>query len=170
MHQPLRGFLVEIEDVLHNIISGKTLNRPKEMNALSTKVVLPFFPPVCTFAPSIFSQVDLTVLWNTKWELMLSCCTFSLYSFLNFPFNVFQVNILIMVSFLGAHCYNAYCILLGGQFNVPKLPNLQLHIVKSTFSHFHFYIAHLTSLHYFYGLPKIFRLPWKKSVDCPLLF
>jgi hypothetical protein len=42
---------VEIEDVLRNIISGKTFNRPKEMNAVSTRVVLPFFPPVCSFAP-----------------------------------------------------------------------------------------------------------------------
>ncbi len=66
MHQPLRGFLVEIGDVFHNIISRKTLNRPKEMNAVSTKVLLPFFPPVCTFAPSLFSQVGLTILWNTK--------------------------------------------------------------------------------------------------------
>jgi hypothetical protein len=48
---------VKIEDVLHNIISRKTLTRPKEMNAVSTKVLLRFFPPVCTFAASIFSQV-----------------------------------------------------------------------------------------------------------------
>jgi len=36
---------------------GKLLNRPKEMNAVSTKVLLQFFPPVCPFALSIFSQV-----------------------------------------------------------------------------------------------------------------
>ncbi len=36
------------------------------MNAVSTKVLLPFFPPVCTFAPSLVSQVGLTILWNTK--------------------------------------------------------------------------------------------------------
>jgi hypothetical protein len=35
----------------------KILNRPKEMNVVSTKVVLLFFPPVCPFAPSIFFQV-----------------------------------------------------------------------------------------------------------------
>jgi len=69
VHQPLRGFLVEIEDVFHNIISRKTLNRPKEMNAVSTKVLLPFFPPVCTFAPSLFSQVGLTILWNTNCQI-----------------------------------------------------------------------------------------------------
>jgi hypothetical protein len=33
------------------------INVPKEMNAVSTKVMLRFFPPVCPFAPSIFSQV-----------------------------------------------------------------------------------------------------------------
>ncbi len=38
-------------------IMRKRLNRPKEMNAISTKVQLRFFPPVCPFAPSIFSQV-----------------------------------------------------------------------------------------------------------------
>jgi len=36
---------------------GKILNRPKEMNAVCTKVLLQFFPPVCPFALSIFSQV-----------------------------------------------------------------------------------------------------------------
>ncbi len=34
------------------------------------------------------------------------------------------------------------------------LPNLQLHIVKSPFSHLHFYIANLTSSQYFMGCPK----------------
>jgi hypothetical protein len=33
------------------------LSQPKEMNAVSTKVLLRFFPTVCPFAPSIFSQV-----------------------------------------------------------------------------------------------------------------
>ncbi len=105
-----------------------------------------FFPSVCTFAPSIFSQVDLTLLWNTKWALIFSCCTFSLYSFVKFPFTDFQDNILIMVSLPAAHCYNAYCTLLGGQLNFHKLQNLQLHMVKSTFSHFHFCIADLTNI------------------------
>ncbi len=41
------------------------------MNAVCTKVLLPFFPPVCTFAPSLFSQLRLTILWNTKWPLIL---------------------------------------------------------------------------------------------------
>jgi hypothetical protein len=35
----------------------KTLNRPKEMKAVRTKVLLLYFPPVCPFAPPIFSQV-----------------------------------------------------------------------------------------------------------------
>jgi len=35
----------------------KILNRPKEMNAVCTKVLLQFFPLVCPLAPSIFSQV-----------------------------------------------------------------------------------------------------------------
>jgi hypothetical protein len=35
----------------------KILNSPEEMNAVSTKVVTLFFPPVCPFAPSIFCQV-----------------------------------------------------------------------------------------------------------------
>ncbi len=140
------------------------------MNAVSTKLVLPYFPSVCTFAPSIFSQVNLTILWNTKWVLMLSCCTFSLYFFANFPFSVFQVNILIMVSLLLAHCYNAYYTLLGGQFNIHKLPNLQLHIVKSTFSHLHFYIAHLTSLHYFMGCPKFSDCPKRNPLIAQFFF
>ncbi len=37
--------------------SRKILRTPKEMNAVSTRVVLLFFPQVCPFAPSIFSQV-----------------------------------------------------------------------------------------------------------------
>jgi hypothetical protein len=36
---------------------GKILNRPKEMNAVCTKVLLKCFPPVCPFVPSIFSPV-----------------------------------------------------------------------------------------------------------------
>jgi hypothetical protein len=51
-------------------------------------------------------------------------------------------------------CYNACCTLLGGPFNIDKLSNLQLHILKSPFSHLHFYIANLTSLHYFTGCPN----------------
>jgi hypothetical protein len=43
-------------------------------------------------------------VWNTKRALIFCpCCTFSLYSFVNFPFTVFQVNILIMLSLLRAH-------------------------------------------------------------------
>jgi hypothetical protein len=42
--------------------SGKILNRPKELNAVSAKVLLRFFPSVCPFAPSIFSQVPLKSL------------------------------------------------------------------------------------------------------------
>jgi hypothetical protein len=33
----------------------KIVNRPKEMNAVSTKVRLQFFPPVCPFARFIFT-------------------------------------------------------------------------------------------------------------------
>jgi hypothetical protein len=78
------------------------------MNAVSTRVVLPFFTPVCTFAPSIFSQVDLeVVLWNTKRALIISCCAFSLDTFVKFPFTDFQDKILTMVSLPAAHCYNA---------------------------------------------------------------
>jgi hypothetical protein len=95
-------------------------------------------------------------------------------------------------------CYNACCTLLGGKFNIDKLPvlnctlpNLQLHIVKSPFSHLHFYIqlhpAKFTTSHcritiftapllhckldkstLFYGLPKFFGLPPKKSIGCPI--
>ncbi len=36
---------------------GEILNWPKEMNAVSIKVLLQFFRPVCRFSPSIFSQV-----------------------------------------------------------------------------------------------------------------
>ncbi len=39
-------------------IMWETLNRPKKMNAVSTKALLPFFPPVCPFAPSIFFSSD----------------------------------------------------------------------------------------------------------------
>ncbi len=39
------------------------------------------------------------------------------------------------------------------------LPNLQLNIVKSPFSHLHFYTAKLTSLHYFTRC--------EKNSDCP---
>ncbi len=39
------------------------------------------------------------------------------------------------------------------------LPNLQLHMVKSPFSHLHFYIVNLTSLHYFTGSLNVFGLP-----------
>jgi hypothetical protein len=35
----------------------ENINSPKEMNAVSTKGPLLFFPPVCPFAPSMFSQV-----------------------------------------------------------------------------------------------------------------
>jgi hypothetical protein len=115
------------------------------------------------------SRFDSTMGTYTKGALLLSCCTFSLYYFLNFAFTVFQVNILIMVSLLGAHCYSVYCTLLGGQFNIHKLPNLQLHIVKSPFSHLHFYIANLTSLHDFTGCPKFSDCP-KKICWLPNLF
>jgi len=39
------------------IFCWKMLNRPKEMNAVSAKVLLQNFTSVCSFAPFIFSQV-----------------------------------------------------------------------------------------------------------------
>ncbi len=52
----------------HNL-SENIKQANKEMNAVSTKVLLPFFPPVCTFAPSLFSQVGLTILWNSNCQI-----------------------------------------------------------------------------------------------------
>jgi len=44
--------------------NGKILNRPKEMNAaVSTKVLLRFFPPVCSSARFIFTLVCLGMFW-----------------------------------------------------------------------------------------------------------
>jgi hypothetical protein len=58
------------------------------------------------------------------------------------------------------------CLLHFARWSIPHsqilnctLPNLQLHIVKSPFSYLHFYIANLTSLHYFTGCLKF--------SDCP---
>jgi hypothetical protein len=56
VHQPLRGFLVEIEDVLHNNFSENIKQACSQYKSSG---------------PSIFSQVGLTVLWNTKWALIL---------------------------------------------------------------------------------------------------
>ncbi len=49
------------------------------------------------------------------------------------------------------------------------LPNLQLHILKSPFSHLHFYIANLTSLHYFMGCQFFSDCP-QKSIDGTIFF
>jgi hypothetical protein len=54
--------------------------------------------------------------------------------------------------------------MLGGQFNIHNLPNLQLHIIKSPFSYLHFHIANLTSLHYFTGCPKYSNCPQKNPL------
>ncbi len=60
--------------------------------------------------------------------------------------------------------------LLGGQLNIDKLPNLQLHILKSPFSHLHFYIANLTSLQYFTGCPKYSDCPQKNPLIAQIVF
>jgi hypothetical protein len=44
-------------------IMWKTLNRSKEMNAVSTKVLLQCFPPVCPFAPQ--ACFGLVTSYNT---------------------------------------------------------------------------------------------------------
>ncbi len=49
-------------------------------------------------------------------------------------------------------------------------PNLQLHIVKSPFSHLHFYIANLTSLHYFTGCLKFSDCPPKNPLVAQFVF
>ncbi len=74
-------------------------------------------------------------------------------------------------------CYNAYCTLLGGQFNIHKLSNSQLHLVKFTTSHCQITIFTSPLLHckldkvrLFYMLPKTFGMPPKKSIDCPIVF
>jgi len=59
------------------------------MNAVSTKVLLPFFPPVCTFAPSLFSQVGLTILWNTNCQIYNF--TLSNHHFLHCKFDKFTL-------------------------------------------------------------------------------
>jgi hypothetical protein len=41
----------------------KILNKPKEMNAVSTKVLLRFFPPVCPFARFILTSSCLGMFW-----------------------------------------------------------------------------------------------------------
>jgi hypothetical protein len=51
-----------------------------------------------------------------------------------------------------------------------KLPNLQLHIVKSPFLHLHFYIANLTSLDYFTGCPKCSACPQKNPLIAQFFF
>jgi len=54
-----RACIYNIKDVWSLLCpqERKILNWPEEMNAVSTKVLLRFSPPVCPFAPSIFSQV-----------------------------------------------------------------------------------------------------------------
>jgi hypothetical protein len=56
----------------------------------------------------------------------------------------------------------ALCYVANSTFD--KLPYLQLHIVKSPFSHLHFCIANLTSLHYFTGCPKFSDCPQKNPL------
>jgi hypothetical protein len=120
-------------------------------------------------APSIFSQVDLTELWNTKWALIFSCCTFALYSFVNFPFTDFQDNILIMVSLPAAHCYNAYCTLLGGQWTFT---NCQIYNFTWSNQHSHILTFALQTwqVYIILGAAQNFQTALRKSVDCPIYF
>jgi len=50
-----RKMTVSVREKSCTFLRGKILNRPKEMNAVSTKVLLRFSPPVCPFAPFIFT-------------------------------------------------------------------------------------------------------------------
>jgi len=56
----------------------------------------------------------------------------------------------------------ALCYVANSTFD--KLPNLQLHILKSPFSHLQFYIANLTSLHYFTCCPNCSDCPQKNPL------
>jgi len=82
-------------------------------------------------------------------------------------------------------CYNACCTLLGGQFNIHKLSNSQLHLAKFTTSHSQITIFTSPLLHckldkftLFYGLPKFSGLPppgrhpihWSPKCFLPKLF
>jgi hypothetical protein len=48
---------VSVREKSCTFLHGKILNRPKQMNAVSTKVLLRFFPPVCPFAALYFHLV-----------------------------------------------------------------------------------------------------------------
>jgi len=80
-----------------------------------------------------------------------------------------------MVSLLGSHYYNAYCNLLGGQFNIDKLSNSQLHLAKFTTSHCQITIFTSPLLHckldkftLFYRLPKLSECPQKNPLIAQL--
>jgi len=102
--------------------------------------------------------------------LILSGCTFSLYSFVNLPFTVVQVNIHYNGKFARCtllKCYNAYCTLLGGQFHMHKfsIAPCQITIFTSPLLP-----CKLHKFRLFYGLPKNFGLTPKKSIGCPICF
>jgi hypothetical protein len=114
VHQPLRGFLVEIGDVFHNIVSRKTLNRPKRK----------------------------WMQWVQKY-----CCHFFLQSaLLPHPYflkSLWQYYGIQIAKFTTSHCENT----------IFTSPLLHCKLDKFTL---------------FYGLPKIFGLSSKKSIDCPI--
>ncbi len=90
-----------------------------------------------------------------------------------FPFTVFQVNILIMVSlpmWTLLKCHNAYCTLQVANSTVANC-QFQLHLTKFTTSHCQITIFTSPLLHckldkftLSYGLPTIFGLPKKNPL------
>jgi hypothetical protein len=87
-------------------------------------------------------------VWNTKGALILSGCTFWLYSFVNIPFTVLQVKILYNGKFARCtllKCYNAYCTLLGRQFNIHKFSIAPSQIYNFTWLNHHFHISTFTA-------------------------
>ncbi len=66
-----------------------------------------------------------------------------------------------------ARCQVANSTFTNSQLHLAKL---QLHIVKSPFSHLHFYIANLTSLHYFTGCLKFSDCPPKNPLVAQFVF
>jgi len=68
------------------IVFRKILNRPKEMNAVSTKVLLLFFPPVCPFAPSRLFSSDTQACFARITSYNIAC--FALVTSHNMPSNM----------------------------------------------------------------------------------
>jgi hypothetical protein len=65
---------------------GKTLNRPKEMNEVCTKVLLQFFPPVCPFAPIRIFSSDTGACFALVTAYSIAC--FALVTSHNMPSNM----------------------------------------------------------------------------------